>query len=388
MLNENGYHRPTYDEILSSKIQKAKELFGEDIETSEQTPLGKFIRIGAYDLSKAYEDLEMVYYARFPNTASGVSLDRLCVFAGITRNTATRAQHTVKVIGDSGTEIGMGELVVSAENDITFYSINNYTIPSTGTVNVIVECSEAGTIGNVDEITEIVNPIAEIESIEYVGVVELGEEAESDYNLRLRFSSAIAGAGSANINAIRAALLRVPTVTSAGIIVNETDTTDSKGRPPRSFECFVYGGEDYEQEIAETIFEKAPIGIKTCSTSSNPVTKTVLDDGGYSHTIKFSHTEEINIYVKVKYKKNVKFETDGENQIKLSLMTYINSIGVGSDVILSSLYGYIFDIDGVEDVIEITLSTNGTTYTSANVSVADWQVAHLESANIALEVVV
>lgn len=86
MLTEQGYHRPTYDEILESKEQLARTLFGEDIETSEQTPLGKFIRIGAYDLSKAYEDIENVYYARFPNTASGISLDRLCVFVGISRN--------------------------------------------------------------------------------------------------------------------------------------------------------------------------------------------------------------------------------------------------------------------------------------------------------------
>ena len=64
-LTELGFHRSTYDEILEDKIQLAQNLFGEDIETSEQTPLGKFIRIGAYDLSKAYEDLENIYYARF-----------------------------------------------------------------------------------------------------------------------------------------------------------------------------------------------------------------------------------------------------------------------------------------------------------------------------------
>ena len=55
MLSEKGYHRPTYEEILADKIQTAKELFGEDIDTGGQTALGKFIRIGAYDLAKAYE---------------------------------------------------------------------------------------------------------------------------------------------------------------------------------------------------------------------------------------------------------------------------------------------------------------------------------------------
>ena len=45
MLTTQGYERPTYDDILDNLILKAQELFGEDIETNEQTPLGKFLRI-------------------------------------------------------------------------------------------------------------------------------------------------------------------------------------------------------------------------------------------------------------------------------------------------------------------------------------------------------
>lgn len=376
-LTEQGYHRPTYDEILSAKIQKANELFGADIDTSEQTPLGKFIRINAYDLSKAYEDLEMTYYARFPNTAFGISLDRLCVFAGITRNPSTHAQHKIKVFGQPETAIGIGELVVSSENDVTFYSINNYEIPEGGSVDVIVECTEAGEIGNVSAITEIVNPIAEIDHIEYVGIEQPGEEAESDINLRKRFSAAIEGAGSSNVNAIRAALMRIPTVVSAGVIENDTDETDSKGRPPRSFECFVYGGEGYEQQIAEAIFEKSPIGIKTCSTSTSPITKTVYDDGGYEHTIQFSHTDNVTVYLKITIKKNNNFESDGEAQIKNAIISYINNLGVGEDVILSSLYGIIHSVTGVIEVTLLQSSTNGTSYTGDNITIEDWQVANI-----------
>ena len=56
MLNELGYTRRTYDDIIESKIQRAKELFGEDIETDETTPLGKLIRINAYDQALAEEE--------------------------------------------------------------------------------------------------------------------------------------------------------------------------------------------------------------------------------------------------------------------------------------------------------------------------------------------
>lgn len=380
-LTVQGYHRPTYDEILATKIQKAKDLFGENIETDEKTPLGKFIRIGAYDLAKAYEDIENVYYARFPNSATGTSLDRLCVFAGITRNPATQAIHKIKVYGEAETVIGIGELVVSS-GEITFYSANEYTIPTSGSIEVEVECTEAGEIGNVKSITEIVNPTAEISHIEYIGISEAGEDEEPDVELRKRFSAAVEGAGSSNINAIRAALLRVPTVTSVGIIVNDTDATKD-GRPARSFECYVYGGVGYEQDIAEAIFDKCPIGIKTCSTSENPVTVTLNDDGGHEHTIYFSHTETVTVYVSMKIVTDAKFEGDeGVKQVKNAITTYIDSLGVGADVVLSTLYGHIHSVVGVVEVKELKLSTNGTTYNAANINIGEYQVADTDASKV------
>lgn len=74
-LTDKGFVRRTYDDILNDKIAMAKELFGEDIDTSDQTAIGKFIRITAYDQAMAEEEIEKVYFARFPNTASGQSLE-------------------------------------------------------------------------------------------------------------------------------------------------------------------------------------------------------------------------------------------------------------------------------------------------------------------------
>lgn len=388
MLNENGYSRPAYEVIVAAKEQTARELFGEDIKTDALTPLGKFIRITAYELSKAYEDIEKVYYSRYPNYATGVSLDRLLPFAGITRNPATYAQHLIRVYGtetaEAETPIGIGELIVCGDDaDITFYSDNDYVIPSKGGyADITVVCTEAGLIGNVPSITEIVNPIAEIDHIEYLRILEEAIEAESDYDLRKRFADAIEGAGSTNVNAIRAALLRVPTVISASVIENKEDTADGKGRPPHSFECFVYGGEEYEQELAEAIFEKAPIGIKTCSTSETPVIKTVKDDGGYEHTITFSHTENVNVYIRVRYKKDTRFEDDGQTQIRNVLTKHINSLGVGADVILSTLYGKIYTVSGITDIPELIIGVSSESLSSGNIAVEEWQVAQV--ANIEL----
>lgn len=364
-LTETGFKRRTFDEILQAKIEMAKELFGEDIETSELTPLGKYIRINAYDQALTEEEAEMIYYSIFPNTATGTSLDRLCVFAGIQRNTATCSQYIVKVNGSVGAIIPRGFLV-GTDTEITYANKEDTIIGSDGTAEITVECVESGEIGNVyaANISTIVNPVADIDSVIGQEMIVKGQEAESDFELRQRFSQAKEGLGSCNEVAIKSALLRIPTVTHAGIIINETDETDTEGRPARSFECYVSGGENYHTEIAETIFDKKPIGIKTYGT----VAQVITDEGGQTHTINFSHTENINVYVRVAIKTNSEFKGEtGKEEIKNNLETYIDNAAIGKSIILSSLYGQIHSVTGVMEVTELLLSTNGTNWSASNI---------------------
>ena len=60
-LTENGFERITYDEFVERLSQRSKEQLGEDIDVSETSVYGKFIRIIAYDLAAEYETLENVY---------------------------------------------------------------------------------------------------------------------------------------------------------------------------------------------------------------------------------------------------------------------------------------------------------------------------------------
>lgn len=370
-LTSTGYLRRTYDEILNDKITKCEELFGADINTDENTPLGKFIRINAYDQSLIEEEAEAIYYSIFPNTASGTSLDRLCVFVGITRNPATFAQYKVKITGVADTVVPVGFLVKTSD-DVEFATIEEVVVASDGNVEVTVECMESGEIGNVNfsDIASIVNPISDIESVIGTSVVTIAKEVESDYDLRRRFNNAKEGIGSCNETAIRAALLRIPTVNSASVIVNESDETDAEGRPPRSFECYVSGGEDYYQEIATTIFEKKPVGIRT----HGSISETITDDGGYSHTIKFSHVDDVDVCVNVAILTDSKFEGHaGHAEIKSNLENYINSLGISKKLILSSLYGYIYSVTGVKEVTDLELSTDGTNWSTENIFVEDYQ---------------
>lgn len=385
-LTSTGYTRLTYDDILTAKIQKAKELFGEDIETSELTPLGKFIRINAYDQAKAEEEAEQIYYARFPNTASGVSLDRLCVFVGISRNPATAARYTVSVEGTAGYTVPLGFLV-STESGIKFYNLSDTVIGEDGTCTISVDCDTAGEIGNVDytEITGIVNPDADITSVRGISADVEGTEEESDYSLRQRFAAAREGQGSCNASSITAALVRIESVTSASVVSNDTDETVN-GRPPHSFECYISGGEDHLDEIAATIFEKKPIGIKTYGSESYTLTDADVEGLTEPYTVYFSHIEDVPVSVQLKVKVNEAFGENGTAEIIENLSSYINSLGIGGDVILSALYGQIHAVTGVTEVTELTLSVNGVAQ-GTTVNIGTHQIAKCDRATTTVEVV-
>lgn len=372
-LTATGYVRRTYDDVLNDKIQKAKELFGEDIDTSDLTPLGKFIRINAYDQALAEEEIEQVYYSRFPNTATGQSLDRLLVFGGISRTQATAASYRVEVQGTAGYVIEAGFLV-GTDTDLVFYSTAEATIGEDGTCMIVVDCTEPGTRGNVSPaaINRVVNPNYDISAVNGLECLANGMDEESDVALRERLKSAISGQGSGNTNAIRSALLRIPTVQFAAVIENETEETDSAGRPAHSFECYVLGGDDYKQEIAQAIFEKRPVGIQTWGN----VSVTITDLSGNERVVKYTHAPEITVAVRIKIKTNTAFQDDGVNRIYTAVSNYINNLGIGNSLVLSALYGYIYGVPGVTEVTTLELSTDGgASYSASNVTVPQYGVA-------------
>lgn len=379
-LTAAGYVRRTYEDILNDKIQKAKELFGENIDTGDLTPLGKFIRINAYDQAIAEEKIEAVYYARFPNTAFGQSLDRLLPFAAITRNQAEAALYKVQIQGTAGYTIETGFLV-GTDSGLTFYTIEDAIIGEDGTSMIMVCCTESGTVGNINAstINTAVNPSADIEAVKGLECVSAGKDAESDADLRVRFKESVSGAGSCNANAIRAALLRIPTVKFAAVVENEEDTEDEEGRPPHSFQCYVLGGIGYEQEIAEAIFEKRPIGVKTVGDKEIAI----IDASGNERVVKYSSTQNVNITVAITMRTTALYPGDGAERIQAGVANYINSLGIGNSLVHSALYGPIYSIPGVAEVTALRLSTDGgSTYTTDNVDVPKYGIAVCSEVNV------
>ncbi len=377
MVTATGYRRRTFEEILTAKIEKAKELFGENINTEENTALGKYIRINAYDQYNVEEIAEKIYYSIFPQTASGQSLDRLGWIVGITRNAAVPSRYQVTVTGTEGAIVEYGFLV-STESGINFYNTEEATIGEDGECVIEVECVEAGVIGNVarNEINRIVRPSAMIESVEGLWNVQVGVDEESDYDFIKRFEIVREGKGSGNETAIISALTSIPTVHGAYLRVNESATETVDGMPPKTIACYVDGGATKMQEIAEAIFDKKPVGIGTYGRISKTVTY-----GATNYTVNFSYAENVPIYIKLTLTTNDEFESDGNEKIMQNIVSFIDSLAIGQQLVTTALYKQIYSVAGVESA-SVEVSTNGNTYSTNTITVEPYACCAFEELEI------
>lgn len=384
MVTSEGYVRRTYEEILAAKIQKAQELFGSDINTDGNTPLGKYIRINAYDQSKVEEMAEKIYYSINPQTSFGQSLDRLGWTVAITRKAATHSVYSVRIAGTTGETVPIG-FKVGTESGLTFHNLYNTPIGADGTCYLTVECDEAGTVGNVNanDILKIINPTPIVDEIfvnkedgaviYYNSCLISGEDEESDSDFLKRYEIAREGKGSCNEISLKAALLNIPSV--KGVYIKVTEDEAENGIPAHSIACYVQGGDD--EKIAEAIFNKKPIGIGTHGDINVPVSYGALND----YIVKFYRAENVSVYIQLELETDSTFDNtnnNGYNNIKSNLNKYIQNLGIGKPLILTALYQAVYSVKGVVSA-NITASRDGAQYSSANIEVEPYQVLYLNS---------
>ena len=387
MLDDLGFHRPTYAELLAGQETRARQLFGDDIETGEATALGKYIRLNVYDYARLYELAEKIYWARFPNFATGVQLDRLTPFANISRNPATVARHIVEFYGIAGKTVEQGSLVATGDG-VTFYTLEDVTMQDEGlglgTARVTVECTEFGTIGNVavGEIDRMGNPNGYVREVRHIALKLLAKDAETDKALRERFHDVVKGTGSGTWEALYGALGRITNVDGVVIVENDTDQTVN-GQPPHSFQCYIVAPETLDQQIGQVIFDKKPAGIR----SVGEVEVTVLDKAGTAHTSRFSRAVELQISLQATVKKNNYYPEDGTEQIKTNIANLINGLSNGDDVILSRLYSAIHAVEGVAEVADLKIKAGDGAFAASNIICLPAEFARIQKENIDLTVV-
>lgn len=381
ILTSLGFKRKRYDDFIADMQQQARELWGADVNLSDNSPLGKFIKNISFARAEENELAEAIYYSAYYDTAEGVQLDAVCKNIGIQRIQAQKATGAVTLTVTPGITVNYG-LIVATSDDVEFITTETVTdSDNDGSVSASIEAKVAGVSGMVpsNTITVINTPVVGVSSVTNSLETSGGRETETDSELRSRYEKSVSKAGASTMDGIKATLLNdVPDVISAVVIENNGDVADTDGRPPHSFEVITLGG--ISSDIGAAILKSKPAGIQAYGSQ----TVTVNDDSGNPQTIGFSYATEIDVYVNINLTANASFPSDGVDQVKLEVLKYIGGVdadynlysglGMGDDVIITKIINAIYNVNGVSDA-SVTVSTDNTTFDPSNISISATQVA-------------
>ena len=110
ILDSTGLTIQPLSEIKTEMEQEFRDQFGQGVDLGPETLEGKIIGIMAERYSLLQQLAQAEYDAHNPDSASGVSMERLSSMTGVVRNAATRSTVNLYLAGTPSTPIPAGTL--------------------------------------------------------------------------------------------------------------------------------------------------------------------------------------------------------------------------------------------------------------------------------------
>ncbi len=327
-----GLHLPTFQEIQSNLIDRAKSIFGQDIYLDNDSQDMQYIAA----ISKAIYDTmlccQLAYNNQSPQSAVGTGLDSLVKLNGIARNPATYSTVQITCIGEPETVIMNGVVQDTANQKWDLPA--NAEIPASGVLSCTATSEVPGNImAPAGTIQVIATPQYGWYSVSNAAAAIPGVATETDTELRKRQSISVDLPSQTPLNSTEAAIQAVDGVTRSHVYENYTNTTDPNGIPSHSVAPVVEGGDD--ALVASAIAKSKTIGCGTFGTTQITL-PSQFSVGGSTN---FSRPTEVSVDVNVTV---VLLTSDYTSAVQADIIAniedYINTLGIGSDVEASSLY--------------------------------------------------
>lgn len=136
-VETTGFNRKLLSQLLAEIEAAEKAAIRPDLNTLPSTVLGQLNGIYADKLREAWEVLDAVYQAQYPDTASGLSLDAVSAITGALRLPATQSAVNISVNLDAVTTLPAGNVVSNPATGDRFESINDITNPGGSPAEVV-----------------------------------------------------------------------------------------------------------------------------------------------------------------------------------------------------------------------------------------------------------
>lgn len=186
-VTENGFERKRYEDLLVDIRRRAKQEFGEGINTSDSSPLGMFLKTIAWKDSEIWEQFEHAHYQSHLLYAEGFNLDMWASNFGDYRELGTRAKGKITIQGQQGRRVNKG-FKVSAGTELVYRTLTDVVIGEDGNAIAEVEAMNVGSVYNIgiNGVTQIVNPSLGVTRVFNHTDIKGGSDVETDEALRER----------------------------------------------------------------------------------------------------------------------------------------------------------------------------------------------------------
>lgn len=120
----NGFVPKRFPEIIIGLRESAKPIFqdlvkpGEEVDVGDTSTIGRLIGLIAPDLDELWQAAQEVYQAFDPNSASGVALDNVVQYMGVTRRQGAPTVVRASVWGENGVTLPVGQAIRNGTGDL------------------------------------------------------------------------------------------------------------------------------------------------------------------------------------------------------------------------------------------------------------------------------
>jgi len=376
-FSDIGLSVPDEIDILDGRLVDLDNSFGGGMSKSLTTPQGQMAQSDAAIIADKNDQLLYIANNINPDYASGRFQDAIGRIYFIDRIAATGTTVTATVTGLVDTPIPAGS-TAQDEAGYIYSSLTDAVIPATGTIDIVFQNLTSGAIPcPVGALNRIYRGISGWSGITNAAAGSAGNDVETRANFEYRRKQSVALNAKGTPESIYAAVLDVDGVTDAYVWSNHSGVTVNIGAtnypvPAHSVYVAAYGGN--AADIAQAIYIKNQAGCGMVGNTSYVVTDTTQGTNNPpQYTIAWNTPSPSRTYFKVEIANNASLPSNIGDLVKEQVIKAFNGESdlvpkarIGSKLFAGGYYSVVNKIDpSVVNVLSLTVSKNGTTYTSS-----------------------
>jgi uncharacterized phage protein gp47/JayE len=371
-ITATGLEIDSLQTIITTLEDGLKGIYGNDINVDSNSPDGQLINIEAVTVRDILVLLQNINASFDPDQAQGIVLDQRVAINNIQRLGATYTFQDVTITVDRAVSLqgldadandpdGVGFTVADSEGN-QFILLDTQTPVSAGSYTYSFRAKDLGAIETtINTITIAQTVVAGVTGVNNSTVQSsLGQNEESDFQLRERRKQSTANRSKASIEGVLSNILQIDGVVNAVVYENDTDSVDANGLLPHSLYAVVLGGAN--TDIADIISKYKSVGC-----NMNGDVEVDVEIANSTYIMKFDRPEDIPLYIRFSIKPLFTGLTFDQDEIKDYIVANkvfdIGEIALADDLSEIAKDAIIATSGDVGAIVNLEISDDDATWT-------------------------